>query len=134
MFHYHYPSALSIKHFKLLIFLMISCGKKNITKKRALLERFSNNTLRLFQHTELEHTPSNLYQEAIHVIPFIVGEPGDCRLGVPYRGVLQFSWKHGQRPGISSNNQRPPRSEKQDQKVFNKRSCWHPNLSRRGFF
>ena len=29
--------------------------------------------LRLFQHTELEHTPSNLYQRAKEGIPFIVG-------------------------------------------------------------
>ena len=33
--------------------------------------------LRLFQHTELEHTPSNLYYKGYNGIPFIVGQ-GDC--------------------------------------------------------
>ena len=32
--------------------------------------------LRLLQHTELEHTPSNLYQQAIKGIPFMVSERG----------------------------------------------------------
>ena len=35
------------------------------------------NTLRLFQHTELEHTPSNLLPTGYKGCPFIVGE-GDC--------------------------------------------------------
>ena len=42
------------------------------------------------QHTELEHTPSNLYQWAT-TIPFIVGDIGGLP-GVWSRGVLQF-WK-----------------------------------------
>ena len=40
--------------------------------------------LRLFQHTELEHTPTGYGQG----IPFIgPALPGDCRTGVRYRGV-----------------------------------------------
>ena len=50
--------------------------------------------LRLFQHTELEHTPKrNLYQQAISRDSFhnwIGGLPGVCS-----GGVLQFSWNLG---------------------------------------
>ena len=43
------------------------------------------------KHTELEHTPSNLYQQAISRDSFhnwLWGLPGVCS-----GGVLQFSWK-----------------------------------------
>ena len=48
-------------------------------------------------NTPLEHTPSNLCQQAKNKgIPFIVGVGhGDCRLGVRYRGVWYLSWKRG---------------------------------------
>ena len=36
----------------------------------------SDKVQRLFQHTELEHTPSNLYQEASRGISFIIGVAG----------------------------------------------------------
>ena len=44
-------------------------------------------TLRLFQHTELEHTPSNLYQQA--TFSRFLNHNWRCR-GLP-KGV-QFSW------------------------------------------
>ena len=49
---------------------------------------------RLFQRTELEHTPSNLYQQAIYIgIPLIIGVAGGLPFpGVRYRGVWLFSW------------------------------------------
>ena len=46
--------------------------------------------LRLFQHTELEHTPSNLYQQAIWRDSFHNWRTGDCLACA--LGVLQFSW------------------------------------------
>ena len=45
--------------------------------------------LRLFQHTELEHTPSNLYQQAISAgIPFIIGVAGGLPMGCAMSGCV----------------------------------------------
>ena len=51
--------------------------------------------LRLFQHTELEHTPKPL-PTGYKGIPFIIGERG--LPGVCPGGVLQFSWRHATYP------------------------------------
>ena len=52
--------------------LYFRCGKK--VKSMVNLTYQSSTLLRLFQHTELEHTPSNLYQQVFFAgIPFIIG-------------------------------------------------------------
>ena len=67
--------------------LYFRCGKK--VKSMVNLTYQSSTLLRLFQHTELEHTPSNLYQQAISRDSFHNWRTGDW---VYSGGVLQFSW------------------------------------------
>ena len=50
--------------------------------------------------THLWNTPLNLYQQAIKGFLSQLALPGDCRTGVRYRGVLQFSLSFAKVEGI----------------------------------
>lgn len=102
MLHSHYPSALSIKCFQVSkTFLMVpSCKLTHPLKKKTILSRW------------FSYFPK-------------VGYVSSFRKD----GILRIK-KHQPKTRFSLQlTKSTPRSEKQDQKVFNKRSCWHPNLS-----
>ena len=74
--------------------------------KHCFLEE--TNTLRLFQHTELEHTPSNLYEKAKEGFLSILGERGIaetvCDIGVCWNNL----WNTGMADGGPNSCWTPP--------------------------